>query len=267
MKTRGTFVIGILLGAASMAAEKEPDGKKAEMDDSIAVTVRGVLRTGVVAVGGETTGVTITAKKITWELSFDKNAELQRAAEKLDGKQVVVQGSLERRAGVEVKERWIVTVTGLAAAGKAATDKSEKQSFRATPRRADSRIRFESEGDTTIIDVVSKFGIDQATIQRLDAQWPKTMLVRLHLRGLESFKAGRDDITIAWSASAEGAAPRVALHQGGKETDLSKDSPYYTKARVVGDGKARCFEVPLPAKLFEGNPSEITLHWIDFYRN
>jgi len=82
-------------------------------DESISVTVVGTIRTAVVAIGGETTGTTITAKGIKWELDLGKNAELRTAAEKLDGKLVTVTGTLERRAGVEVKERWIVTVTSL----------------------------------------------------------------------------------------------------------------------------------------------------------
>ena len=57
-------------------------------DESITVTVVGTLRIGLVAIGGETTGTTITAKGITWELDFGKNAELKAAAEKLDGKLV-----------------------------------------------------------------------------------------------------------------------------------------------------------------------------------
>src|SRR5689334_1071591 len=82
-----------------------------ESQELITVTVVGTLRTGIVAIGGETTGTTISAKGIKWELDFGKNAELRAAAEKLDGKQVTVTGTLERRSGVEVKERWIVTVT------------------------------------------------------------------------------------------------------------------------------------------------------------
>jgi hypothetical protein len=38
---------------------------------------------------------------------------LRATAEKLNGKQVVVTGSLDRRVGVEIKERWIVTVASL----------------------------------------------------------------------------------------------------------------------------------------------------------
>jgi hypothetical protein len=82
-------------------------------EESISVTVVGTLRSGIVAIGGETTGTTITSKGIKWELDLGQNAELRTVAEKLSGKQVTVTGTLERRAGVEIKERWIVTVTGL----------------------------------------------------------------------------------------------------------------------------------------------------------
>lgn len=93
----------------------------ADANDSITVTVVGTLRTGVVAIGGETTGTTITAKGITWELALGDDPRLRKLAQQLDGKRVVVRGSLERRKGVEVKERWIVTVRSLrpsAAAGR-----------------------------------------------------------------------------------------------------------------------------------------------------
>jgi len=104
-----------LVASLALAAD---DGQESSSDESITVTVVGTLHTGIVAIGGETTGTTITARKITWELDFGKNADLRAAAEKLDGKKVVVAGSLERRAGVEVPQRWIVSVTSLKAGGE-----------------------------------------------------------------------------------------------------------------------------------------------------
>ena len=51
----------LLLGSTVLAADKEPAA-----EDSITVTVVGTLRTGIFAIGGETTGTTITAKGITY---------------------------------------------------------------------------------------------------------------------------------------------------------------------------------------------------------
>jgi len=107
MKTLPVFVLIFLIHAIAMSAADQP------AQESIAVTVVGTIRTGLVSIGGETTGTTITAKGIKWELDFGKNAELRAAVEKLHGKLVTVSGTLERRTGVEVKERWIVTVMSL----------------------------------------------------------------------------------------------------------------------------------------------------------
>jgi len=90
-------------------------GKLTEDDDIVVVKVVGTLKTGQVAIGGETTGTTIKSKGITWQLEFADNAELKQTAEKLSGKRVTVEGSLERRSGVEVKELWVITVTKLQA--------------------------------------------------------------------------------------------------------------------------------------------------------
>lgn len=97
----------ILLGAAMLAADSAP------AEESITVTVVGTLHAGLVAIGGETTGTTITAKGIKWELDFGQNDELRAVAENLNSKLATVNGTLERRPGVEVKERWIVKVASL----------------------------------------------------------------------------------------------------------------------------------------------------------
>ena len=67
-------------------------------------------------------------------------------------------------------------------------------------------------------------------------------------------------------------ASRVSLRTGKEETAIDEKDPYYTEVRIVGGiGKIPLkngyFEVPLPARLFEGNPQEISLRWIDFHRN
>lgn len=100
-------VFGLLIFTLQSVMAADP------VEESITVTVVGTLRSGIVAIGGETTGTTITAQGIKWELGFGKNAELRTATEKLDGRQVTVTGTLERRAGVEIKERWVVTVASL----------------------------------------------------------------------------------------------------------------------------------------------------------
>ncbi|PQO43073.1 hypothetical protein [Blastopirellula marina] len=106
-------VNGNPIDAPPMAGGKKDIVK--EIPDSIHVRMIGELHSGIVAIGGETTGTTITAQGLTWELDFGDNAEFRKLAETLDGQQVRVAGSLKRRAGVEIKDRWILTVERFAA--------------------------------------------------------------------------------------------------------------------------------------------------------
>ena len=88
--------------------------------DYIKVEIRGTLRTGIMAIGGETTGTVVTARGATWDLDLARLPEGRQRAESLHGRPVLVKGTLEIRPGVEKRERAIVTVTSLEAAPAAA---------------------------------------------------------------------------------------------------------------------------------------------------
>jgi hypothetical protein len=79
-------------------------------EDYIKVEVRGTIRTGVMAIGAETTGTIIQSKNVRWELDLGGNKELREQVGKLDGKTAVVTGAYELRKGVEVRERHVVKV-------------------------------------------------------------------------------------------------------------------------------------------------------------
>ncbi|MBL8798915.1 MAG: hypothetical protein JNM56_33835 [Planctomycetia bacterium] len=82
------------------------------------VELKGTLRTDIVAIGGETTGVIIQTKEGDFELDLGKNKEIREKADKLHGKVVQVAGTLTIRKGVEIKQRKIVVVTQLEEAKK-----------------------------------------------------------------------------------------------------------------------------------------------------
>jgi hypothetical protein len=77
----------------------------------IDVIVHGTLRTGIIAIGAETTGATITAGAVTWELELDANQ--QAVARKLSGSKATISGQLRQQAGVEVRYRSIVKVRSI----------------------------------------------------------------------------------------------------------------------------------------------------------
>jgi hypothetical protein len=128
-----------------------------------------------------------------------------------------------------------------------------------------------------VFAVRSPFGISQAVIEREGEKWPDAVAMRLHLKGLESFRASNGKVTLDAAVSIQEGKKQVRVWQGGKEDDpLDEKSPLWMDVRIVGgDGKpARelplkdgYFEVALPRALLEGNPKSVTLNWIDFYRD
>jgi hypothetical protein len=149
--------------------------------------------------------------------------------------------------------------------------------FKITTKRDDDRVEAKVEKDKAIFSVHSPFGISHAVIERVDKKWPDSVLLRLHLKGLENFKATNGKVRLDAAMSMEEGKTKVRLWKDGKEdAPLDEKSPLWMRIRIVGgDGKpARelplkdgYFEMTLSKAFFEGNPKSITLSWIDFYRN
>jgi hypothetical protein len=98
------LIITLLFSFCALAADK-PEA---------AQVYQGTLTTGVMAIGGETTGVTLKTQDGTqYELDFGKNAGLAKLADSLNGKPVIVTGVLHVRPGVETGDRHIIEVTAL----------------------------------------------------------------------------------------------------------------------------------------------------------
>jgi hypothetical protein len=81
------------------------------------VKIVGIVHAGRIAVGGETTGVTITTDEGEFELDSRAEPALAKRLAELDGKRATVEGRLMIRAGVEVGRRRIVEVTRIDPAG------------------------------------------------------------------------------------------------------------------------------------------------------
>jgi hypothetical protein len=98
----------LLVGLAVNAADK--DDKKEENK----IEVKGKLRTGIVAVGGQTTGIIVETRNGSYELELGKDKELRARAEKLDKKEVEVHGTLIIKKALEgQKDRMIIIVKKL----------------------------------------------------------------------------------------------------------------------------------------------------------
>jgi hypothetical protein len=149
--------------------------------------------------------------------------------------------------------------------------------FKITTKKKDDTVQVRADKEKTVFIVKSPSGISQAVIERQEETWPKLVVLRLHLKGLESFRASNGKVRLDAAVSIQEGKVKVRLWIDGKEdAPLDEKSPFWTDIRIVGgDGKPAkelplkngYFEVTMPRAFFEGNPKSITLNWIDFYRN
>src|SRR4051812_37053049 len=103
-------------------------------------------------------------------------------------------------------------------------------------------------------------------IERVEEKWPKVVVLRLRLKGLESFQASNGKVTLQ-AAGVRDGKPEVRVWKDGKEdTPLNEQSPYWMTIHILGrDGKpAReiplkdgYFEITLPRAFFEDNPKSV----------
>lgn len=107
---RAFAVLILLAEVAPMALAKD----KSDFDGgSMEVEMAGIIRTGVMAIGGESTGTNISALGFIWELDLGGNKDFEVLAKQWDGKELVVKGTVTVKEGVERGRRVIVVVKKL----------------------------------------------------------------------------------------------------------------------------------------------------------
>lgn len=117
MKFTSAQALVLLISVAifGLFATQSARSEERTQDEYIKVEVRGKLDNEIMAIGGETTGVIITANGVTWELDFSNAFDLQKKSKPMNGKMVVVKGNLSVKRGVEIPKRWIVKVDSIEA--------------------------------------------------------------------------------------------------------------------------------------------------------
>jgi hypothetical protein len=176
-----------------------------------------------------------------------------------------------------MKPQLVLLVVGLLPPLAWAEDGASPAKFKITTKRKDDTVEVQADKDKTLFIIKSPFGISQAVIEREGEKWPDAVVLRLHLKGLESFRASNGKVTLDAAVTIQEGKAKVRLWKDGKEdAPLDEKSALWTGIRIVGgDGKPAkelplkdgYFEVALPRVFFKGNPKAITLNWIDFYRN
>jgi hypothetical protein len=133
-------VLGLILLPAGVAVA---DDKKPEPAGSIHMEVKGTLKTGIVAIGAETTGTEISTK------GGFRCEVAGKVDEKLNGKTVIITGSFAIKSGVEVRQRAILTAEKITEA----TEKPDENHAKATIKGVVMTPVFAPGGVTTGIQI------------------------------------------------------------------------------------------------------------------
>ena len=91
--------LALTVGVGNLVAIQPEPKKEKEPDSYFKVEAKGKLRTGIMAIGGETTGAQITTPGGTFEVELPEKTD----AEALNGKTVRITGILYLRKGVELR--------------------------------------------------------------------------------------------------------------------------------------------------------------------
>ena len=147
--------------------------------------------------------------------------------------------------------------------------------FKIVTKRDQDRVDVELDKDRTIFSVHSPTGIGHAVIERIDETWPETVVLRLHLQGLEKFEVTNGKLKLSASVSSQNGKVRQWKNDQ-ENTPLDSRDELWMEIQVIGnDGKETdtiplkdgYFQVLLPKSFLVGNPKSVTVNWIDFYRN
>ena len=101
-----------------------------------------------------------------------------------------------------------------------------------------------------VFEVKSGFGIGSGKIKLEEGNWPKEVLVRLHLGGLEGFSLSNGKKTVL------GSDLNVRMLD-------AKGNPVEGKYLLKKKGY---YEVTVPPSLLGPDVNEIKISWVDFYR-
>lgn len=130
---------------------------------------------------------------------------------------------------------------------------------------------LEDSEEKLITEIRSRRGIGRGSILAPGRSWPAEVILHLHLKGLESLVVEADGVK--WEVNVSSShGHTITSRLNDLEQSISKDKaivyvmPNQQPVTTIPLSSDQFFEVVLPSQLFESNPSEIKLAWVDFYR-
>lgn len=147
------------------------------------------------------------------------------------------------------------------------------------PGERREEIKVASQDDAVVFEIRDARGIGGARITPKNGDWPKVVILRLHLGGLEQLQISGAKISLFASVlSHSGHRRLLEIEEAGKKRrSAGNDDPLWMTIKIKDAlgaeinalpdrAKGGYFEVVVPPALLAGESAALTLHWIDFFR-
>ena len=156
------------------------------------------------------------------------------------------------------------------AAGPTTQPASQPDAFQIQCKKPEDRVAASVEEGSTTFTVTSPSGIGQATIERKGDAWPKTVVLRLNLKGLESLVISNGKTELSASVGGEGVRLSAdGRPLAGKSSGPGAMDPLWMSIQsfnAAGDA-GHYFGMTLPKAMLGEKAKVLTIQWIDYYRN
>lgn len=158
-------------------------------------------------------------------------------------------------------------------ASQSADAQDAKPEFRIAAKNKADRITVLDENTRTVIDIRSDFGIGSASLELVSGSMPDTLLIRLHLKGLEQFQlvSAQDTVSASVSSGEVFNVTNERLLFFNAEVPIGSLHPLWMDIRIVSASKHiplddGYFEVTVPREFIRKAGISFETKWIDFHR-
>ena len=147
--------------------------------------------------------------------------------------------------------------------------------FNVTTKNQEDRINIQQEDNVTTIDIHSPTGIGTAKFELKSGTMPESIVLRLHLAGLEQVKLVSDQTTLASYGSSSDMfnVTGQSVIAAGNEYAITPIDPLWMKVEVIpgrvdkktpsGEGY---FEIIVPSEFIRRAGNSFEIQWVDFFR-
>lgn len=136
------------------------------------------------------------------------------------------------------------------------------------------QIAYEFKNNTAYFDITSPGGTGGAFVVHTQGDFPKAVMLRFHLKGLESLQLRFESGDVQASVASDGnhdVTERGHTDAGQDETILTQDNSFWLPIEIVSPTKNipledGYFQVLLPRAFYASRAREFSVEWIDFFR-